>query len=143
MANTIDPTSFLSNVQNQNQTQSTGSNTLGKDDFLKLLMTQLENQDPTSPMDDQQFISQMATFSTLEQITNMSTSINNLVNSQNQNQFLQASSLIGKEVTFLNDQNQETTATVKSVAFKNGATTFQLDDAANTSIDASQVTQIE
>ena len=48
------------------------SQTLDKDDFLKILITQLTHQDPTEPMKDTEFIAQMAQFSTLEQITNMS-----------------------------------------------------------------------
>ena len=54
-------------IQNGRKT----SQSLGKDDFLKLLITQLSNQDPTSPMEDTEFIAQMAQFSSLEQMTNM------------------------------------------------------------------------
>lgn len=52
--------------------------TLGQDDFLKILITQLQHQDPTSPMEDKDFIAQMAQFSSLEQIRNMSQSFQKL-----------------------------------------------------------------
>ena len=71
------------------------SQQLGKDDFLKLLITQLSNQDPTSPMEDTQFISQMAQFSSLEQMTNMNESFNKMAAMINSSQ---AKSTLGKTV---------------------------------------------
>ena len=68
---------------------------LGKDDFLQLLIAQLSHQDPTSPMEDTQFIAQMAQFSSLEQMTNMSSSFSKL------NSLLtgsEASTAVGKNV---------------------------------------------
>ena len=50
---------------------TTGPKTLGKDDFLKLMVAQMKNQDPMNPADDADKIAQMAQFSSLEQITNM------------------------------------------------------------------------
>ncbi len=69
---------------------------LGKDDFLKLLITQMSNQDPTDPMDNTQFIAQMAQFSSLEQITNLNSNfdkMNGMLTSA------QALNTIGKTVT--------------------------------------------
>lgn len=55
-----------------NEGKVKNGNGLDKDDFLKILITQLSHQDPTQPMEDQAFIAQMAQFSSLEQMTNMS-----------------------------------------------------------------------
>lgn len=71
------------------------SSQLGKDDFLKLLITQLSNQDPTNPMEDTQFIAQMAQFSSLEQMTNLSTSFEKMATLLNSSE---AASTIGKTV---------------------------------------------
>jgi len=69
--------------------------TLGKDDFLKLLIMQLTHQDPTAPMNDREFISQMAQFSSLEQMTNMSAEFGKL---KNLLQLNQAVNLLGRKV---------------------------------------------
>ena len=90
-------------------TSTKSSSSLGKDDFLKLLVTQLQTQDPMNPMDDTQFISQMAQFTSLEQMKNMNTSV----------QMTQATSYIGKQVTWDNDQGVEQTGVVKSVRMVN------------------------
>jgi len=71
------------------------SQELGKDDFLKLLLTQLSHQDPTSPMENNEFIAQMAQFSSLEQISNMSASFSKMAALLNSSD---AINTIGKEV---------------------------------------------
>lgn len=66
--------------------------TLGKDDFLKLFVTQLSKQDPMNPVSDKEFIAQMAQFSALEQMNNVSSNINELKS-------MQASTMVGKLIT--------------------------------------------
>lgn len=71
------------------------STALGKDQFLNLFVAQLQNQDPLSPMDNSQFIAQMAQFSMVEQLMNMSSEVALL-----RQNIGAASSLIGKHVTW-------------------------------------------
>lgn len=75
---------------------STGKSVLGQEDFLKILVTQLQNQDPTQPMEDREFISQMATFSTLEQMTAMTKAIQDMRGIM----LSQATSYIDKEISY-------------------------------------------
>lgn len=76
---------------------------LGKDDFLKLMITQLKYQDPLEPTDNKEFIAQMAQFSSLEQMTNMSEGFKNLASMQEsilrESAVAQAINIIGHSVT--------------------------------------------
>ena len=83
-------------------TEATKS-TLGKDDFLKLLIAQLTHQDPMNPLEDKDFIAQMAQFTTLEQITNMNTNVKNLEALSRGN----AVSYIGRTITFTKQAEDE------------------------------------
>jgi flagellar basal-body rod modification protein FlgD len=82
------------------QTSSTeeASSTLDKEDFLTLLVTQLENQDPLEPMDDTDFAAQLAQYSSLEQLMNISEQLETLVDGVNRQEMLAAVSFIGKSV---------------------------------------------
>jgi flagellar basal-body rod modification protein FlgD len=210
MTNTID-TSYMLSTYNEAKSK-TGSSELGKDDFLKLLITQLQNQDPTNPMNDTDFIAQMANFSSLEQMTNINSAINKLVEQDKQSQLIsyhqfigqdvtwhkvneledgtgeiiegsgtvagiqfkgdqvvivlddgtelepanisqvketvkesammQASMLIGKMVTYLNEQQEEVEAAVQSVSFNKGKTSFHLNDGVSTILSPSQIIKI-
>ncbi|SRR5712691_2435939 len=96
----ISSSSFLNSVQVPSSTgtkssTTTGTSKLGKQDFLKLLMAQLQNQDPMKPMDDTQMIAQMAQFSALEATQSLQATMQATNNMQS---VAQAGGLIGKYV---------------------------------------------
>lgn len=86
------------NEFNQALSKQKGS-TLDKDSFMLLLVTQFKYQDPLNPMDDKEFIAQMAQFSSLEQMMNLNTSMESVVEATNNQQMINATSYIGKQVT--------------------------------------------
>lgn len=95
------------------------NDSLGKNEFLKILMTQLSNQDPMQPMQDREFIAQMAQFTAVEQMTNMAADMRLLRQSLGM-----ASTLIGKEIQWitLNDKGEKVTQSgvVTALTFKDG-----------------------
>src|ERR1043166_4244884 len=79
-------------------TQTAPNETATKDDLLKLLIAQLQNQDPLQPMENQQFSVQLATFNSLEQLIDINKSLGALQSTQTQTNQFNATSLIGKEI---------------------------------------------
>ncbi|MFE8695180.1 flagellar hook assembly protein FlgD [Cytobacillus sp. FJAT-53684] len=147
MTNTIDSSLLLSDYQQKQR--KTGSDILGKDDFLKILMVQLQNQDPTNPMQDKDFIAQMATFSTLEQITNMGKTMESFVKVQEQSQIIAYNQFVGKDVTWhkltasesgKEPVIEEGSGRVASVQFKDNSVIFILDD--GTKLEPANISQI-
>lgn len=130
----------MSTVPNTTSTDGTSSSsssrtvkkndTLGKDDFLKMLVTQLQNQDPLNPMQDTQFISQMAQFSSLEQMQNMATSMDTT----------KATQMVGSLVTWNDGTGQLLSGVATGVKIVNGAAKLMVGD---TQVDLSSITAVE
>jgi len=78
--------------------KSSARNLMGKDDFLKLLTTQLQHQNPLNPLDGTEFTAQLAQFSSLEALQDISSQIKEMVMSQNSMQAAIATGMIGKKV---------------------------------------------
>ena len=103
---------------NSNNDRTPSSN-LGKDDFLQLLTTQLKNQDPMNPLEDMDFIGQMAEFSSLEQMLNLNSSVEKINTAITNNQTTQAMMFLGNNVTAQVDESDEPiTGTVSTIGFK-------------------------
>jgi flagellar basal-body rod modification protein FlgD len=92
------------------RTDSKGS--LGQDAFLKLLVAQMQHQDPMAPTDSTEMMSQMAQFTSVEQLTNLSTSMTTLQMNQD---FAGSVELIGHTVTYAGADGTQATGTVTAV----------------------------
>jgi len=90
---------------------STSNDSLvSKDTFLQLLITQLKNQDPLDPQDSSAFVSQLASFSSLEQMTNMNTTLETVLE-------MSAANLVGKTATVIDGSSNTITGTVEGVVY--------------------------
>lgn len=94
--------------------------TLGKDDFLKILITQLQHQDPTKPLEDREFIAQMAQFSSVEQIMNMSNEMGMLRQAIGITPDLIGKSVIWETPSLDGESVVEQTGIVSAITFKDG-----------------------
>jgi len=95
------------------------SKVLSQDDFLKLLVTQMTSQDPMKPMDNQDMLTQMVQFSTLQGNNSMQTALTQLQSNQS---LLQANSLLGRQVSLQVDADTVTQGVVSGVDVSTGAT---------------------
>lgn len=150
---TVQNTTNTVNNSSTNTNSQTVSNAvnqaLGKDDFLKLLTTELRNQDPLQPMDNKDFIAQMAQFSSLEQMNNVATSMNDLKSSMTtmfqQSLLTQGASLIGKQVSGMDvDGKTVLQGVVDSVVWLDGNPQLKLRqaDGSFVALDMNQVTTV-
>ena len=114
----INGISELSSLQTSNKITSQGtSSELGEDAFLKLLLAQLQNQDPLKPMEDKEFIAQLAQFNSLNQLTQMNKTLEELVTSL---ALGQGGSLIGKAVSGQVENGETITGLVSGLRLSNG-----------------------
>ena len=122
----------ISSSDSFSASSSQATKNLDKNAFMKLLVSQLQHQDPMSPVANEDFVAQLATFSSLEQLEglnqNMVTSI--ALNQSNAllSQLTQSSALIGKEVSWQDfDSEQEHSGKVESVKIVDGLATLRID----------------
>jgi len=116
-----------SSATSGSQSGSSALNSLSSNfgDFLSLLMTQLQNQDPTSPLDTNEFTTELVQFSSVEQQINTNSSLTQLIQLTQAGEMMQASSMTGKQVTVSSDH----------VPLQNGKETIQFTAPSNEMVD--------
>ncbi len=130
-ANTVDASQSATNYENKSD--ESARDELGKDAFLELLTTQLKHQDPLEPMDNTQFISQMAEFSSLEQMNNMNETLGEFLQTQ---KIADGASLIGKTVESINEETGEKIQSkVSEITFEEGNVFAKLENGSKVNVD--------
>jgi len=132
----VDINEILSSSSTSNITQLSEQE-LGKEDFLKLLVAQMQNQDPTNPVDNKDLILQMSQFSTLEATQNLNNNMTDFIKASN---LSTATSMIGKQVTYLDSSSGRITGTVQQVNSYSDGYTLTVG---GTEIEMSQIATIE
>lgn len=133
---TINPINSYSSQSNSTQP----TNEMGKEAFLKILVTQLQNQDATQPMQDGEFISQMSQLSVMEQLSNLNQNFTAYL--QSNNNLSQYSTMLDKKVTWTNPEtNGQESGVVTGVQYKDNLVYFKVGDQEilSTSIQAVEV----
>jgi flagellar basal-body rod modification protein FlgD len=96
---------------------------LGKEDFMKLMLAQLQHQDPLKPMDDQAFIAQTAQFNALDQMTTLNKTLAALLDSQ---QLAEASGMIGKTISATDKDGKAIKGAVTAASVSGGVAMVHL-----------------
>ena len=94
----------IKNAADPMKSDTRGSSKLGKDEFLKMMMAQLAQQDPTAPSDSNAFVAQLAQFTSLEQMQNVNSSLTSLLVGQASQNNTGAINLVGKDILYKTDQ---------------------------------------
>ncbi|MDR1514096.1 MAG: flagellar hook assembly protein FlgD [Synergistaceae bacterium] len=132
---TYDYVKYEDTIKRENKGDS-----LGKEDFLKLLVTQLTHQDPTNPMNDTEFVTQLATYSGLEQQMTMNKNLETLIEANTATTAASAVSLIGTVVGYLGEDGTLKAGQVSFLDIVDGKVNLYLTD--GTYIPFSSVEQI-
>ncbi|NHZ42590.1 MULTISPECIES: flagellar hook assembly protein FlgD [Massilia] len=125
-------------IDSVNTVNATSNSSVNQQDFLRILLTQLNSQNPLKPMDNTAFVAQLAQFSQLEQTQQMLSGINQLVSVQTATQTV---ALLGKTVSLLNN-NAYTTGVVSNVSFSGTTPTLSVKPAAGADINNIERKQI-
>jgi flagellar basal-body rod modification protein FlgD len=110
---------------------------MGKDQFLKLFVAQLQHQDPMNPMNDSEFMGQMASFSTLEQVSNLAAANERIASNLTSTS---AIGLIGRTVSYVDANDQIQTGKVDKVTTAGGKPMLTVDGVDG--IDPATITQV-